>query len=341
MALIRRYWGIIVMIGLAIIGGAVWSARQHRTPPTVHWKHASPLRRAPQASAISWGTSAAATTKPLALPAGQLTQANWLWPITPISSLAYILHDGQARWLYQKTAYNLKSAPVDPINRVAAAPDGRTIVWTTLSGLDELSAHTPLHQIASAKDPAFTTQNQLVYLDKSGTPSTVHAVTPWGVFSEPAAVWASAKPFFHHGQALAIDQQGHISVQNFSTGQKKSVASVYPAQWPNFIGAYQLGSGQSAFVLSNTTRLPVYLIILVHHNHPIAWYRWSSGLTPEWGVSQGHLLVENANAAGATAILLHGRWHTVSAITGLFCATPSRVIFQTSHGFFQATHWHT
>lgn len=319
----RRYlWWSILLVGAAALALYAWIAR-NASGQTPMRALAGPQLLQPRGSrTLTWGRTVVVHPKALTLPEHQLPHSNWWWPLTKSSSVAYILHDGQARWLVQGSPVPLTTAPVDPVGNLVAAANGRMLSWTAPAGIDWIAWPGPRRgHVAHASSPYFT-GDRLSYLLLAGSSFTVVEGTHRYPFAHLGIPFAH--PFV--GQGIAVDRRGTLSWVSIPGGKSHVIAVVNPRRWsiPLMAGAVRDGV---FCLLSQPTAVPSYLLIAKIHGR-VYDYAWQSPTIPELGVVGGTLAITYIKSGGQGATLSNGRLIPLSAQPGLFSSGPQGLVWQ-------------
>ncbi len=321
----RNYlWWYIAVAGVALALYA-WTTRNASSQAPMHALAGPQLLRPRVSRTLRWSRPIVVHPKTLMLPPHQLARANWWRPITLSSSVAYILHDGQARWLVQGTRIPLTTAPVDPVGNLVAAANGHMLSWTTPAGIDWMAWPGPRRgRVARASSPHFTA-NRLTYLLVDGSSFTVVEGSQRYHFSH------LGMPFAHPfaGRGVAVYRRGTLSWVSIPGGKTHVIAVVNPRRWSTPIMAGAIRGGVFCF-LSQPTAVPSYLLIAKIRGR-VYDYAWQSPTVPELGVVHGTLVLTYIKSGGQLAALSHGRLTPLSARPGLFSAGSQGLVWQ-SHG---------
>lgn len=327
----RRWWAAlgVVVVAVAIAAAAI---HENRITPVAQWATADPILAPKQSQELTVGSAAQDRTQALQLPAGHLAGTDWYLPITRSSAVTYVLHDGQARWLAGASEDNLAGAPTDPVGFLIYSPNGQRLAWQDGGAVEILSApkfHRTL--MAGASLPYFTPDSHFDYTTVFGSAVLVHS--PYPVRKLSGAANAGHHPFVFGGQDFVYDDGGRITMENLQTGIASPVATLRPSRWPQMVDA--LSYGQTlAVMMRRPTALPAYLVI-VKTPRGISWYRWQTGLKPQIGLSDQHLVINNLAPSGQLVVWGTRHLHPLPQSSGLFSQSPSGIIFQTSQGFIR------
>jgi len=322
--------GIIILIGLII-----WAAVSHQqasqpaAPPSALSQ--DPLT-APRAShRLSLGPTQTVHPQAISLPRGQLQAADWFLPLSPSSSVAYVLHDGQSRWLVAGTRRSFPSMPTDPIGTLAVTTDGRAMAWMTTTGVDDVTwpSKTPKF-IAKATAPSFQSGHELSYILKDGVFWRIvmgsHHYTLAGlgqIFSHP---------FIDGG--VAYDDHGHLGYVLVAHDTRHLVASVDAAHWSTPLNAGSLSDGGMYFLLAQHTPIPSYLLV-VDQRGWIGYYAWQSPTIPEIGSVHGVLALTYLEPNGQLVILKGHQLVPLNVYPNLFSLGPMGLVWQSANGHFR------
>jgi hypothetical protein len=328
MAYRNRRFSAIAMVVLAILIAFWLSHRQTALAPKDPTIAGDPIL-SPQASRrMTWRPLQAVHPAAVALPKQQLAQADWLLPVTKSSSVAYVLHDGQARWLNEGQMVNLHSAPTDPIDQLTASANGTALSWPTPAGVELLSwPGQKTRLIPHAVSPYFET-NRLAYLLNQNTSFTVveggrreHFVH----LGEPFA-----HPFLADG--VAFVRRGDLAWVQLSSRAVHQVATVNPAVWTTPISAGTIRQGLF-MLLSRPSPIPGYLLI-VDQAGTVRYFAWKSPTTPEAGVVNGRLALTYIRNGGQLVVVRDGSLTPLNVYPNLFSVGPYGLIWQPANGHF-------
>lgn len=329
----RRFSALAVLILLAL-AAAGWALRPAPTPPSGVEKGFPPAApvQSRNAARLKWGSLFRPRTTPISLPAGQLHGADWFLPMAPDSSLAFILHDREARWQVAGQTRTLNDVPANP-DGIRHGPEGRSLAWATGTGVIlHPSLASPPRNIAKATAPYFTREGQLQYLVPSGSNITVRGPFPAVTLSNPGQT--GPEPFIANGTRLITDRAGALLNWPLAPEAKPAaIARVNPKLWPRLIASGTVGRG-FYLLLSNPTATPAYLLLFDSGSH-VWWVRWHSPLLPEvkpWGQD---LVVSRLDPKGRLAIIAGGQIRPITVSDGLFSAGPDGVVFQNGGKFYR------
>ncbi len=328
---VKRWWWIILGAVVLVALVAVHVIHENRITPSVSWASADPVLSPYAATELVLGTAAAQDTAvALHLPAGGLPSTDWFLPITKNSSVTYVLHDGQARWLVDGKKYNLASAPVDPVGVLVYAPSGQQLAWTSTQGISVLRApHFTPATISGGSSPYFTVSSHLDYISTRQSVLQVHSLYPTRTL--PAASQVGYHPFVQGGQDVVLDRRGSILIENLQSGAVKTWARVHQNRWPDLLDSVSYGS-DVAVLLKRPTALPAYMVIVSSPKGTL-WYRWQTGLKPQIGVVKNHLVINNLAPSGQLVTVENRHLEPLPQSSGLFSQSPHGIVFQTSAGF--------
>lgn len=291
-----------------------------------------PLLYPPQSLRLRWASPQAVTPKALSLPKGQLKGADWFWPITASSSVAYVLHDGQSRWLIEGKARTFASMPTDPIGMLVASPNGKRLAWPTPSGVESVHGAFGLKAVslAGASSPFFESDGALAYILPGRRAFT--AVVGQHRYAFSGLGQAFDHPFLQG--ALAYDDHGRIGVVSLARRTRQLVAKVNPRRWPNPLAAGSLPSGIRYFLLSANTPIPSYLLI-IDQSTSVRYYAWQSPTIPEVAIADGTLCLTYIKSQGQLVVLSGTRLIPLNVSTNLFSAGAMGLVWQAPNAKFQ------
>lgn len=325
----RRIWlGLTLII---IVGLVIWNKTHSAQPKGVTWLSSNPLMATPHSRPLTFGPPGTVHTIRTALPPGQIPQADWLLPLTASSSIGYVLHDAQARWVIHGQAKSLQNAPANPNGSVIFQPGGRQIGWVLPTG-GMATLQWPalkIHTIPHATGGAFLADGTFRYVFAHGGQTVIQGgMAKPNIFSgNPAAT----HPLIRHGRDVVLDNRGRLQLTPATAYSPHVLATINPRNWPTFQECLSFGPNV-AMLLSRTTPAPAYLLI-IHEPHQTLWYRWQSALIPELGLVKHHLMIEGLNPPHQVAIIGALRLHSLNVPTEMFSSGPMGVIWRGPSGF--------
>ena len=325
----KRWWWIGLGVVLVAVL-AIWAQvhRQSLVPP-VKWETKNPIVNPSKTRQIALSQGVQDRTKMLSLPSGHLLHTDWYLPITSHSEVTYVIHDGQARWIFDGHIIALPNAPTDPVGHLLAAPNGKELAWNEAQGVFLVHSDKSTQVIPHAINAYFTPHNVLDYIKPDGTLLKIYSPFPTRVLS--GSTHFGYQPFVQDGHSLVYDHKGQINLLSLATGSQKPILRVRATRWPELADSISYGS-HIAILLRRPSPLPAYLLA-IKTNHGLLWYRWKTGLKPQIGLSQGHLVINNLDPSGQLVILGKKNLHPLPQSTGLFSQSSQGVIFQTNQGF--------
>lgn len=315
-------------LALLLVAAGLWYALRPPSSARKAMPSSRPVLTRPQ-TALSFGRPATASISRVALPSGQLSAADWFLPITAHSSVSYILHDDQARWVVDSRRWSLPQAPADPSGMLSYAPNGMTLGWPGPAGITLITANGHRRLVAHADGVGFMADNRPIVLYRQG----LHLSWRQPGHPGPAPITgipAQSHPFSDHGQWLAVLNGGRLEWVPTAGGRPETAARV-KARWSKLIEARQLGSDASAWLLSRPGSLPGYLLLIVRPRRPVQWYRWQSALVPQLVLADRHVLLNQGN--GAWVVVGSRHLHTLRLSAGLASDGPYGLIWRSAQGF--------
>lgn len=323
-------FGIGIAAVAVLLAMAFWVFNPNRSEgaPRARSKPAAvPVLAPTGARPLMWGSKLSMRPQRLPRPAGQLRDADWLWPLGPRSSIAFVLHDGQSRWELDGRIRPLPGAPTDPIGAFAAAPGGSRIAYTRGTGVEVEGPDTETF-IPNAEDPAFL---------PNGTPVAIRAEA--GGFSVlsgntllrfPGSGTPFADPYLSP-RDIAVDDRGSLGVVDWQSRGDRLVARVNPRQWPTPVAAGSL-SGGSWFLLSRPTALPTYLLLVALHGR-MFYHVWQSPTPPQAETVGGRLALTWLKPNGSLAVVQGSHLHPLGIVPGVFSVGTKGLVYQGGGGF--------
>ncbi len=331
----RRFYPIyaLVVIIALFIGFRRFTAKPN-VPAPVHWKTANPVL-SPKSQPLSMGAAWTGIVHAVTLPKDQLASAEWYLPISGRSSIAYILHDGRARWVVNGVAHTLKNPPDDPADQFSYADNGQILGWSLPSGGATIVDASGIAQsLSHVSAVAFTQAGTPVALVTSAHRVSVRGRSlGWVVPGTPAAT----HPFVDHANTLIVDRNGLIEAASIPSGTIQQLAQVRDARWPQLLTARSVGQGV-AVLLERPAPVPRYLVLWMHGGR-VGWYRFASPTTPQLGVVKGNLVVGNADPSGQLVVIAAQAAHPLNVTPGIFSSGPAGIVWQSSKGFEALTGW--
>lgn len=324
----RWLYAVYALIVLVAIGIGV--KRLHPTPstPTPKWQTTHPIL-SPLSHPLALGQPWTQKTKSVPLPKSQLSTAEWFWPITGLSSVSYILHDGRARWVVDGHTYPLKNPPDNPNDQFAASTDGTRLGWVNPGGgVTVLNKHGSSDVRSGALAVAFNGQGHPVWLLSSHQVQVQRNVLGWKVPGTPA----ESHPFIDGGRLIVTDRKGTVESTAIPGGQIHILARVRARRWPSLFTARYV-DGAIAVVLERPAPIPRYLVVFIQ-GRSVGWYRFASPTPPEIGALAGRLILENIpQANGNLAVMTAHQIHPLSIGAGIFSESAQGIIWQNNNGF--------
>lgn len=325
-----RWWLYATMVAILIFSGFYWYHQQHlTTTDRITWYSQNPVTSPKNAGPLPLGPSGSARTQNIRMLPGSVPGAEWYLPVTAHSAVSYALHDGQGRWVNGAHHYTLTNAPTDPVGELSAAPNGSGIAWVRNNQVRWLKADGTLSLIPHGHSINLTNQG-LEYVVAAGI--THQVISPQGTHFVQYDTATSPTPFLNQGTTFLYDNRGSVNLMTLATGATHPLFTVEAARWAH-VQSTQSFNGGIAVILSRTTPIPAYLLLVVTPRHTY-WYRWPASTTPELGVgTRGTLVI-----AGIEPQLVaygNGALHPLSQVSGLFSSGPKGIVLPNSHGGFE------
>jgi hypothetical protein len=327
------YW---ILAGLVLVALIVWGWLAHRQANQVAAPNPlvlkDPLMTPNHAKRIVWGKLQAVSPRTIALPRQQLAASDWWLPLSQTSSVGYVLHDGQARWLIDGQALSFASMPTNPVGALVASSNGHALAWPTAQGVEAITwpARRPTFD-PHALDPYFESDGRLAYIVKTA-PHAYTVVSGTHRYALPAVGTLFAHPFL--SGSVAYDQQGHLGTVNWATDRVQSIATINPKAWSTPLYAGTLPNHGLYFLLSEATPLPSYLLI-VDQGGSVGYFAWQSPTTPEIGTLNGVLAMTYVRSGGQLVVLKRGRLVPLNVTPNLFSLGPEGIVWQAANGAFK------
>lgn len=323
--------GAAVAAAVAAVFFVIGRPGHGMTAPTARSKAvAVPVLAPSGARPLVWARPLHFHARPLPRPRGQIAHADWLWPLGPDSSLAYVLHDGQSRWVVDGRVRALPGAPTDPIGAFAAAPNGSRIAYQRGSGVEVEGLDTQTF-IPNATDPAFLANGQLIVLRPEPDGFSVLEGRALSRFTGVGTPFAA--PYLSPAEVM-VDDRGILKRVDWQSRKERPMARVNPRRWPHAVAAGSL-SGGSWFLLSRPTALPTYLLVMVEHGQAF-YHVWQSPTPPEAASVGGRLAITWLRPSGALAVVQGSRMHPLAVTPGVFSVSPQGLVYQGGAGRFVA-----